>query len=403
MIFSSDGGRQKDKFVTYGAATLFAFTSMNCVAQISDNLSLSGFGRITAGYLDTDQANYKGYSDSVSLKPESLVGLQASYNFNSTFSMTVQGVLHTDDSANDSVINWAYLTWQPDDNLVAKVGRLRTPFFTVSDVVDVGYSYPWVTAPQQVYNAWLFPTFDGADLSWGYSSGDVDIMLEGYIGRYDGEIRLNNKLTDYSVNIFGGLIGKIHYSNFEFRASVHRGEVDVSKYELDTFKQTLYDYNLTTSANALSTKGRVEAHQLSLTYDNLEYFARSEWVLINPEMSIAPDIESYYLTGGYNFSPFTLHLTYSQSQVDYPAFPNEITPAYGNLYYMWQGFVGGLSNDSLRSWTLGARWDVKSDVALKAEVTLLDGYSDKNSFFDSIKDGFDRNASLYKMSVEWVF
>lgn len=401
--------QRKKRLTRYGPALVLALLSGPSFAQHSDALTISGFGRITAGYLDTDQANFKGYSDSVTAKPESLVGLQASYEFTPAVSLTVQGILHADDSENDSVINWAYLTWQPDDNLVAKFGRLRTPFFALSDVVDVGYSYPWITAPQQVYNAYLFPTFDGVDLSWGYPIGDLDTSLEGYIGRYDGEINLNNQSTDYTVDVFGGVVAKAHYNNFELRASTHHGKVDIGLDDLDTLKSGLELAGYADSADAISRQGWVDVHQLSINYDNLEYFARGEWVSINPDISIAPEIESYYLTGGYNFFPFTVHLTYAQSLVNYPTFPDEIPYTYGTvpqidqLYYAWQGLMSRLSNDSLRSWTLGARWDVVPKVALKAEVTLLDGDSDKNSFFDSIQTGFDRDASLYKISVEWMF
>ncbi len=403
MNISSRQKQRKKRLTRYGPVLVLAMLSEPSLAQHSDALTISGFGRITAGYLDTDQANFKGYSDRVTAKPESLVGLQASYEFTPAVSLTVQGILHADDSENDSMINWAYLTWQPDDNLVAKFGRLRTPFFALSDVVDVGYSYPWITAPQQVYNAYLFPTFDGVDLSWGYPIGDMDTSLEGYIGRYDGEINLNNRSTDYTVDVFGGVVAKAHYNNFELRASTHHGKVEIGLDDLDTLKSGLELAGYTDSADAISRRGWVDVHQLSINYDNLEYFARGEWVSINPDISIAPEIESYYLTGGYNFFPFTMHLTYAQSLVDYQQFPNEIPSSLTALYGAWQGLISQLSNDSLRSWTLGARWDVVPKVALKAEVTLLDGDSDKNSFFDSIQSGFNRDASLYKLSVEWVF
>lgn len=62
-----------------------------------------------------------------------------------------------------------------------------------------------------------------------------------------------------------------------------------------------------------------------------------------------------------------------------------------------------LANDSVRVWTLGTRWDIQPKVALKAEVCYIKGYADKDSYFTSIQDGFDRTAMLYKLSVQWVF
>jgi hypothetical protein len=382
---------------------LLIFSSYSVLANLDDKLTISGFGNITAGYLDTDKANFKGYSDDVSLEPESLVGLQSTYSFTPSFSATIQGILHADGDDNDSIINWAYLTWQPDDNLLIKMGRQRTPFFALSDVIDVSYSYPWITPPTQVYSSWLFPTFDGVDMAWGYTSGNIDTTVEGYVGRYEGEISLSDYTTDFTVDIFGGLIAKVNWNSFEFRSSFHRGKVDLGLSEIDTMIEALNGLGFYESAAALSTEGWVQAKQLSVSYDNLDYFARAEWMLIEPQMKMVPELESYYLMGGYNFFPFTVYLTYAESIIKDSNFPDEIPSYYTELYYGWQDLISRLSGDELRSWSLGARWDVMPKVAIKAELTLLDGESDDSSFFDSIAENFDRDASLYKLSVEWVF
>jgi hypothetical protein len=385
-----------------------SFSSNSWASHTYENLSISGFGRIVGGYLDTNQADFRGYSDSISLQPETLAGLQATYDVNDSFSVTTQAVIRAEDSASDSIINWAYATWQPDDNLVLKAGRMRTPFFALSDVVDVGYSYPWISAPQQVYNAWLFPTFDGLDASWGYSTDQFDTTFEAYLGQYNGQIDLNNNSTDYNVNILGGVIAKINYNNFSFRASHHRGDVDIGITEIDTLSTALHQYGFTSTANALDRKGWVDVDELAMSYDSYDYFFRSEWIRISADMEyLTPLIKSYYLTAGYSISPFTFHVTYANSDVSYKAFPQEIPLGYNDqldqLYYAVDSVRSQLSNDSLQSWTLGVRWDFMPKLALKTEVSLLDGESDANSFFESIQSGFNRDATLYKMSLEWVF
>ena len=61
------------------------------------------------------------------------------------------------------------------------------------------------------------------------------------------------------------------------------------------------------------------------------------------------------------------------------------------------------SSDSLNSWTIGARWDVKPRLALKADITFLHGNDGETAMFESIKDGFDRESQLYQVAMEWVF
>ena len=59
-------------------------------AQAEDNLQFSGFARVVMGYLDDSNAEYAGYDDSISLGEQSLLGLQADYQFNETLSITGQ-------------------------------------------------------------------------------------------------------------------------------------------------------------------------------------------------------------------------------------------------------------------------------------------------------------------------
>ena len=44
-----------------------------------------------------------------------------------------------------------------------------------------------------------------------------------------------------------------------------------------------------------------------------------------------------------------------------------------------------------------------TNVALKAEVSFLDGKEGKTSFFVVDDQRFDRNATLYQVALEWVF
>ena len=46
---------------------------------------------------------------------------------------------------------------------------------------------------------------------------------------------------------------------------------------------------------------------------------------------------------------------------------------------------------------------VKTNIALKAELSILDGKEGKSSFYDIKENSFDRNAALYQVAVEWVF
>ncbi|MDW6004898.1 hypothetical protein [Vibrio mangrovi] len=384
-------------------ASILSLLPLTGHANTDEALSFSGFGRITAGYLDTSQAKYMGYADRLSLKPETLLGLQTSYDLSSTFSATIQGVLRTQRSADDELINWAYLSWQPGDNLLLKGGRLQTPFFVLSDVLDVGYAYPWISAPQQVYNSWLFPTYNGVDLSWGHSTDTFDSSLETYIGQYSGTHETNYGSTEYDVRIFGGLIARVDINNLTLRLSHHRGKVQLDKQELTQLQTSLETAGYTQTARTLNQTHWINVEEAAVSYETLDYFLRTEWVMINPQQTyLIANIQNYYVSAGYNMNPLTFYATFAQSRVKYQSYPNEVPVSAGALYDAVAA-LKSRSQDNLISWTFGTRWDIRPKIAFKAEVTLLDGKPGENAFFSSIQDGFNRNANLYKISLEWVF
>ncbi|MBM6549822.1 porin [Marinomonas ostreistagni] len=395
----------------------FAGTNSSFAASLEDSVSVSGFGRVVGGYLNTDQAEFRGYSDHINLDPKSLIGLQVHAQANDYLSVTAQGVLRANDTQ-DSELDWLYATIQPEDNLSIKVGKLRTPFFMLSDVIDVGYAYHWISPPEQMYSAYLFPTFEGIDATWGYFSNGFDTSFEAYIGQHEGDITLNNRTTDYDVDTLGGLIASTRYGNVQLRASFHQGDVDIALSELDLLAGSVSRFNsFPKTVDALSTQSVINVTQLGIRYDDLNYFAAAEWVNINPDVqTFIPEIDTYYLTGGYIFDDITLHLTYAESDLSYDDFPNEVASALANMNPLdprYQGLAGinyGLnqiessrSSDSLKSWTLGVRWDVQPKLAVKGEVTWLRGDRNESAMFNSIDDDFDRTTELYQVGVEWIF
>lgn len=385
---------------------LTLFFALQSNAAEESKLQFSGFARIIAGYLDTDQAEFKGYDDSISFEPASLLGLQADYQLFDNLSFTGQVVGRAYDDA-DSGIEWLYLTWQPLNSLKVKVGKLRTPFFSLSDFIDVGYSYHWINPPQQVYNAYLFPTFEGIDATWVYSTDNFDFSVEAYFGRDEGDITNGAEVIEYEAKDLRGIIGRLNFSGMEFRASRYQGNVNLILPDVDAFAQLLAQSGFTASAATLSTDEAAYVRQFGFSYDSLNYFLRSEWIDIQTDAYIAPIIESYYLTAGYHLNPVTLHLTYAKGDTEprtpVQEIPTGVTPQLDALAAGYSQVLDRFSQDNLDSWTIGARWDVRPNMALKIEWNKLKGEAGENSFYTIKDQTFDRKSNLYLLGLEWVF
>lgn len=375
----------------------------------ANELEFSGFARLIGGYLNEEHAEFKGYDNSLDFSPSSLLGLQLDYQANDKLSFTGQVILRADNDT-DSSLEWLYLTYQPIEALQIKAGKLRTPFFALSDVTDVGFTYPWVNPPQQVYNAYLFRTFEGLDASYSFAGENFDASIEGYVGEYDGDLTFGVGKVDIEVKKMMGLIGKINFDNFEFRASRYGGDVNFKLAGVDILINTLASLGFSESVQSLKSDSdsNVTVSQIGLMYDHVNYFSRVEWVKIDTDTKIAPEIESYYITVGYNFSEFVFHLTFADSLSSSSQPSNEIplgiSPQLNQLHEAYNSFFSLSSRDDLQSWILGTRWDFRTNMALKFEYTLLKGEPGQSSFF-TVKDdlAFDRKASLFQIGLEWVF
>ncbi|GAB2701662.1 hypothetical protein GCM10027170_35700 [Aliiglaciecola aliphaticivorans] len=383
------------------------FLSISHLPLMANELNFSGYARVIAGYLDEENTDFKGYDDSISFEPSSLIALQAEYQFSDKWSATTQLIARADKDK-DSGIEWLYLTYQATDNLQIKFGKLRAPFFSMSDYTDVGFAYPWINLPYQVYDNFLFRTFEGADLIYKFNTGNVELSIEAYIGQEDGDVEFNNNQTGFTARNLRGLIGKLNKNNFEFRIAHYQGNLGLNISEVTEFQQTLYNLNFVQSADSLDTKGVAKVQQIGIVYDNLDYFIRSEWVNIETDLDFIPKIQSYYVTGGFNYAHFTFHLTFADSKgevksplqeipIGYDPGLDQLAEAYNNI------FLTSAATD-MQSWTLGARWDVLSNLALKAEFTTIEEDNGSNSFFDTDENTtFDGKSNLYLVGLEWVF
>lgn len=382
---------------------------LNHFPSFADDFEFSGYVRVIGGYLDEEKAKYKGYDDNVNFKPASLLGLQAQYSINQQWSVTAQVVARAEPSASkDSGLEWLYITYQPTESLQVKLGKLRAPLFAMSDFSDVGFAYPWINLPQQVYDTYMFNTFNGVDVIYKFATDNFDISIEGYYGEESGDIEVGNNVTSFDADNLMGLIGKFNIDNVELRMAKYSTDLNLQINALSQLRGQLNQLGFDNSANSLNTQGRGYADQMSIVYDNLDYFLRAEWVKIKTDLSFIPKIESYYLTAGFHYNSFTYHATFGDSDVKIGTPENEIPfgidPGLDRLAINYQEVFNRSEPDALQTWTIGVRWDLMPNLALKAEFSTLEGNQVENSFF-TLEEGtdFDRRANLYLVGLDWVF
>lgn len=390
-----------------GALCMY-LTATGISAQEAERFALSGFARVIGGGVDTSDAYFEGYDNSISFSEKSLIGVQADYRLSETLSASAQLLLHSD-SNRDSGVEWAYLAYEPVNNLQLLVGKLRTPYLKYSDVIDVGFAYPWLSAPQQVYSSYLFfSNFEGAIARYQFNIDDVYIGVEGYFGGFDADFESSGESYNVSVDAMYGGVVEVNYGGWQLRgATLSTEEVNADVLGIHQLVSGLNQAGFAEIADFFSLDGSADTYIMGLSYDSLDWFFSAESMKVNSEIAVLAGLNNYYVTVGTYYNDYQFAVTFAHSRQSLSVFENTIPvgidPQLDMLANGVDALYSSLPSDDLDSVTFTSRWNYSTSLAVKAEVTLLDGKEGKTSQFEIINDDFNRKATLYQVGVEWVF
>lgn len=301
--------------------------AMGCFAAAvpaAETLKLSGFLTASATYADkqlfdtatalTDGVNPLAVSEDgqienqVSFGHDSRIGLQVSAPINSRVSGTAQ-LLATAHHENYVLkADWAFLTYRASDTVNVRFGKLKLSSFLVSDYIQVGYAYPWVRPPQEVYLSNPLTAYNGVDLLVRFNFGDYNLLLQPYYGNSRGDE------TEVPQELIVGMLGD------------PPGTIEEVAFNTDS----LYGFNLsfgsdifTVRAGYLTTlvtamdfgvyrdKATFASVGATLDWKNIvvftEYFQREVEDVANLAF---PNQKGGYATLGYRFGSWMPHVTF---------------------------------------------------------------------------------------------
>ena len=385
-------------------------------AKLTDDIELSGIVRVIGGYLESDNHSIDGYSDSVSLHQQSLIALQPTWHINDRLSTTLQWVGHSG-AGRESGIEWAYLSYSLNDQWQLKAGKLRMPFFHYSDSIDVGYSYPWVSPPLQLYNNKLFPTFKGANVSYNFAGESFAVRLEGLYGYYhsDSVMIAGSRLgADARVENMYGANAELRRGHWGLRLAYHTGDSQTRMEFLTPLMTALQQAGFEDASSTLKAEGLVNLYSIGADYEDFTSFYRAEWVRTVTDLDFSPTQTSYYLSAGRYIQDWTLHLTFASSANTRAEPSDELQPFLADpttpLYPLAAGYYTAYQRTptgGMNSVTLGARWDFRLNMALKTDISYLKETSAYSGFFvnegDSSQDVEAQTGTLYQIGWEWIF
>ena len=269
-------------------------------------------------------------------------GAQLTYGLTDTLGVTLQATAKPLQDEWQANLEWAYLSWQANDQLMVRAGRLRSPVYMYSESLDVGFSYPWLRLPDEVYSQVQLTNYEGADVVYTLPLSYGSVTFQVAAGQA--------KNRDYFAydDLFSIDYGKLFGAN-----------VSLATNDYGTFRVGYVEADISTTVdgvvNASGTptylqllelkKDKGKFTSIGYQYDNGTWLTANEWTTRVTENDNNASIDSFYLMGGRRFGDFLAHVTYAQLDE---------------------------SEGRQNSWTLGLNYNIAPTVVLKTEYKRVD-------------------------------
>ncbi|MCX6126084.1 MAG: hypothetical protein NTV34_15230 [Proteobacteria bacterium] len=144
------------------------------------------------------------YHKAPQIEKNTLFGL----NFNAAAGddITLAAQMLVDGAASDYSLvslDWAFLTYQPNDHMALRMGRQKTPVWMISDIVDVRKDQLWSNPPVEVYALFPVKVHDGLGATFSTKISGVGLALEPFFGTASLKREYPQESGPSSPRIFG--------------------------------------------------------------------------------------------------------------------------------------------------------------------------------------------------------
>jgi len=288
--------------------------SLPALAVEQGEYQINGFGTVgvthMGGESDLDYGMQGQTNDGWRGDQLSKLAVQLRYGITDTLSVTGQlGTKPVQDSWEVGPGN-LYLAWQANDNLTLRGGRLGTPIYMYSETLNVGFSYPWLRLPEEVYSLVQLTSHDGGDVLYNRSTdiGTLSFQVAGGQAIKRDHYALDDmQELDYR-DVFATNVA-LSTDNFgTFRIGYAEADLQITVDETIT---NVFGAPQDVVFNALDAqKGKFSS--LGHQYDNGTWLSAAEAVKLTVERDDDAETNAFYIMGGRRFGDYLAHVTYGQ-------------------------------------------------------------------------------------------
>ena len=333
--------------------------------------------------------------ESSSFGADNTVGIQVAADINQQIYFATQLLgKGTVDSYSVSA-QWAYITYKLSKRASVRLGRMNFPVTLFSEFQEIGFSYPWVRTPIEVYNIVPLSTFSGVDLLFTFDLAGINWQIQPFIGSSPGVDVLG--ISGDVEHAFGAtIIAQLENGTLRITAA-HVNEVN---------------FEFSTLGTAANLNMDVTFFSAGIEYEKNNVLFISEFLKKDVHNSPKSDFNSisdmmgYYVTLGYRMGEFLPHFTYGDTRSDHRALILlEGSPFPGVPSTVWtapEDFIIP-SNTELflqKSYVLGLRYNFSQETAIKLDYQKI--IPDDGSWGVFLNDPGD-SAELLSIAVDVIF
>ena len=383
-------------------------------------LNLRGFGTLGIARSTSDQAEVvrdlsqpRGISNQWSGRIDSVLGVQANWQATPEVELVGQVVSRYQyDESRTPEVMWAFAKWEPDPRLALRVGRLGADFLMAADSRLVGYSYLPVRPSVDFFGPLFFSYFDGADASVTLPLGDGLVRAKAYAGHTQEKSSSDGRVWDSSNSALSGVVLDYFTGPWQLRASA--AQIQLSNdmplgplpNGLRAAGQALGIPSALAAADAMALVGTTSRFtSVGVVYDEGPLQVQGMLNTIRHETAAFQNSQAGYLLAGYRLGAITPFAGLSWWKSTPKNISTGLPNASADLVALNAGFdmVMRDGGSEQTTYTLGLRWDVKPNVALKAQWDGVRGTPRSLFPVRGEQPGWNGSTNVLSLALDFVF
>jgi hypothetical protein len=284
--------------------------------------------------------------------------------------------------------------------------------FMFADTRKVGYANPWVRPPVELYNLIPVTNSDGMDLTYTARVGEFVHTLVGSYGRNNPGLPRSLGGGTARVRALWLLCDTVEYGDATVHITYEQAHVTVPI--INVLPDALRQFG--PEGVALADKydqddKLIDFTGVSAMYDPGRWFVLGEWGRDNFH-SLLGASTAWYVTGGYRISKLTPYLTYSEESANsnrsdpgltLSALPPALIAPATDLNAALNAALASVTVQ--RTMSVGARWDVMQNVAIKLQYDHTRLGAGSPGTLINLQPGFKPGGTvnLFSAAVDFVF